>query len=173
MKIELEKGEGLEKGERYIVVDGVRWGQTVVTHHGVHGTRYRFRQYGSGDLAAERPDADKEYRRGVYDVRSEKRKRVWVENKLVLDPNWRPVEELVLEKVRMLVDGGKLRDPDVVRVEVEAREERRRREQEGRDAREKREFEVRAEKALDRTRGLNLTEQVRIIVELMRWAQTK
>lgn len=160
--VALEKGEGLGRGERYIVVDGVRWGRTVVSHHGVHGTKHLFRQEG-GELLIANPD--ERYPREIA-VRSERKR-------YSNAATWRPTESLVLEKAVELVATCRLRHPDNVREEQRRASEAYHAKAAKAEAKEQREFEAKAEEALDRTRGLNLTTQVKIIVEAMRWAQQK
>lgn len=163
--VKLERGEGLDKGERYIVVDGVRWGRTVISYHGMHGTRHKFEQIGSGH----RVKVDD---RDVW-VDSAKRRRVWVDNHLVPDPDWKPTDDLVLAKAVDLVGQCLLRHPDNVREEIKRQNEAYQRKQEQQAAKEQREFEAKATEMLDRLRGLNETSQVKIMVEAMRWAQTR
>lgn len=104
-------GEAFDRGERIIMVDGVRWGRTIVTSHGCHGTKHVFQQDG-GEVIIDKPDA--RYPHEVA-VRSQKRQK-WLGDK----DGWRPTEEVVLEKARELVAAGKLRHPDEVRREQEA-----------------------------------------------------
>jgi hypothetical protein len=104
-------GEGFDRGERIIMVDGVRWGRTIVTMHGCHGTKHVFYQDGGEIITADRGRHTSEIA-----IRSEKRQK-WLGDK----DTWRPTEERVLEKARELVATGKLRHPDVVKKEsVEA-----------------------------------------------------
>jgi len=97
-------GEAFERGERAIMVDGVRWGRTRVTWHGMHGNSVTF-QESSGEITDDNGRA--------ITVRS--KKRTWRE-----DVDGAPVvttEDRTLEKVRELIATGKLRHPDIVRAE--------------------------------------------------------
>lgn len=100
------EGEAFDRGERIIMVDGARWGRTIVTHHGMHGTKHVFLQ-DNGEVILDDPNARHPQEVAVRSMR----KRRWREGE------WRPTEEMVLEKARELVEAGKLRDPAVVRRE--------------------------------------------------------
>jgi hypothetical protein len=150
-----------DRGERIIVVDGVRWGRTVVTYHGCHGTAHKFRQEG-GDILCENPNA--RYPREIA-VRSVKRRR-WTG-----DP-WRPTHEAVLEKARELVAIGKLRHPDIVKAEHQKAMERYNERCAAIEEKRKQEFRERACQAL----GMNQDDGSQIIdrvVAAMEWAQTQ
>jgi hypothetical protein len=49
------KDDRFDRGERIIVVDGVRWGRTIVGHHGMHGTKHVFKQDRAGIIEAKQP----------------------------------------------------------------------------------------------------------------------
>jgi hypothetical protein len=144
-------GEAFDRGERIIVVDGARWGRTIVTYHGVHGTTHTFVQHHGGEIEG-------------ASVKSEKRR--W--NK----EGWRPTEDRVLEKVRELVSGGQLRHPDVVKAENEQAAERYRKQREKAEVEHAANFRKRALKAC----GANVNPDdplVDRVVEAMKWAQTQ
>lgn len=162
MKVELQKGEGLEKGERYIVVDGVRWGQTIVEHHGMHGTTHMFRQEG-GEVLFDRPES----RYGQVKVHSMRTRRGRREE------GWRPTEELVLEKARELVAECRLRHPANYRAEQERAAKALQERQAKAEAKEQREFEEYAERVILDSAGLNMDARVKALVAAMRWAQTR
>lgn len=113
MNIELQKpppeAKGFEPGDRIIVVDNVRWGRTLVSRHGVWGTKYQFEQEGGETIINVVKDRAREI--AVRSIR----KRSYDQ-----DPVWRPTHELVLDKVRELIEAGKLRHPDVVKAEQAA-----------------------------------------------------
>lgn len=115
MKIELVKVKDDKQfgdGERAIMVDGVRWGRTRVARHGVHGTSHTFEQEGGETIIA---DPEAKYPSNVT-VRSERRR--WSN-----DPQPAPTLDRVLVMAMQLVDNGKLRHPDVVKAEQQARRE--------------------------------------------------
>jgi hypothetical protein len=166
--IELVKAEGLAKGERAIMVNGVRWGRTRVNYHGCHGQTHTFEQE-EGDELEERPGTRYP---GKVSVRSENRRHARI-RAIGRDepPDWKPTEQLVLEKVRELVAAGRLRDPSIVRSEHEAAAALYRKRSAEREIEEQAEFRRRACEALrinDET-----SEMVDRVVAAMRWAQTQ
>lgn len=104
-------GERFDRGERIIMVDGARWGRTIVTSHGCHGTKHVFKQ-DRGEVLM-----DSKYPTEIA-IRSQKRRHWDSADK------WRPTEEMVLEKAKELVVTGKLRDPTIVQREHEKAMER-------------------------------------------------
>lgn len=166
MNITLERDEKLNRGERYIVVDGVRWGRTIVSYHGVHGTSHAFRQEG-GDLIGE-------LSKGGYfhevSVRSEK-KRLFQEDK------WRPTEEKVMEKIRDLIRDGRLRHPDIVRAEAAETNRQINEKRKEIDRKKQEQFEAMAREAVASIASVlsheSYLETVNRIVNAMRWAQTQ
>lgn len=162
VKPPFEKGDYFDRGERAIFVDGVRWGRTIVTFHGCHGTTHTFVQ-DKGHTIEERPG---ERYPGEVSVRSQKRRK-WLDSN-----DWRPTEEKVMEKITELINTGRLRHPNIVKTENEqAMEEYRAR---ARKAEEKQQAKLRerACKAL----GINQDDGSEIIdrvVEAMKWAQTQ
>ena len=175
MKIELAKpepgtfgprgigdNERFDRGERIILVDGARWGRTSVTTHGRHGMRYRFLQDGRSEVIEER--ANNSTYKVPATVWGDKvaRRHAYGNNKPVA-----PVEERIIEKVREMIETGLLRDPVVVRgdIEEEARQYRAQRA----DARRAEEaaFHARACAAL----GVSIndhSEKVQAVIDAMR-----
>lgn len=172
-QIELRRcdGEkGFDRGERAIYVDGVRWGRTRIFHHGVHGTAHAFQQSDGSYIE----DTSKHGNQLKVQVRSMRKR--------YSNPDtWRPTEEIVLEKAKELVAAGRLRHPDVVRAEVDAEHALYMFKKSVRERKEQ-------EKLNDRARGVlrNLQayigvpsgqpapqEDVDLIVEAMKWAQTQ
>lgn len=164
-------GETFTDGERVILVDGVRWGRTVVTRHGVHGTKTWFEQEG-GDRVTVR-GVLKGGRRDVY-VRSAnpREARRFIDGEYRLPDDFRATATLVLAQVIELVDTGALRDPAVVRRESEARRaEHARRLTEGAE-RERQAFRKRAIEALTVGGVMGYTEQmIGAVIAAMIWAQ--
>jgi hypothetical protein len=114
-----ERGELFERGERVILVDGVRWGRTYVRSMGPRGTSTTFKQE-SGETVGQ------ELRPGKFidiyvDSTSERHAKQFIGGSYRLPDNFKSTEELVLEKARELVAAGKLRDPVIVKAEREAR----------------------------------------------------
>lgn len=170
MKVTLEKSteRGFSRGERAIMVDGVRWGRTVVTHHGVHGTKHVFWQEGGDPIYEDK----REKRPREIVVRSMRRRRFSDAGE------WQTTESLVLEKAIELVKAGKLRDPDVVRAETAAANERYREQAAAQEAERKAAFEARARDVLIALAVIGLTNQpnpedIAAVVAAMEWAQTQ
>lgn len=155
-------GEAFDRGERIIMVDGVRWGRTIVTSHGCHGTKHRFQQ-DHGEVIIEKPDA--RYPQEVA-VRSHKRQK-WLGDK----DTWRPTEEVVLEKAKELVASGKLRHPDVVKKEQDEAMEQYSARAAEREQQRVAEFRAKAMEALQ----INDPESeiIERVVKAMEWAQSK
>lgn len=116
-KIELVKpdadAKGFDRGERIIMVDGVRWGRTHVKSHGRRGTTTTFEQEHGEEIAEQYAGTERACYYAVK-VHSERARRY--ERGVP-----RSTEELVLEKIKELIGSGKLRDPAIVKAEVEAR----------------------------------------------------
>lgn len=153
-------GESFGRGERIIMVDGVRWGRTTVTGRGCHGTVHTFQQQGGeviGDTSTN----------GYFheiDVRSQKKR--WNDT-----GEWKPTEKRVLEKARELVAAGRLRHPDVVKREQD--EGRKRVAERMRRNEEQRQQEFQ-ERAMEATRANDPdSEIVARVVAAMEWAQTQ
>jgi hypothetical protein len=163
VKSESTPNDRFDRGERVILVDGVRWGRTIVTFHGVHGTKHCFEQQG-GDVLLQNPK-DK-YPREIA-VRSMRKRRRYGN-----DVPWRPTEEVVLEKARELVEAGRLRDPKIVaREQDEAHQHYIQRCAEA-DAAKRAAFIAKARDAL----GINSNDPsplVDRVVAAMEWAQTQ
>lgn len=156
MPIELVKADGLARGERAILVDGVRWGHTRVTWHGCHGTKTCFVQEGGSTIRT--VDEGEVYVWGTGT------RRQWLRSE-----EWRPTEDVVLDTIRGLIADGLLRHPAVVkreRDEILAKMELQRI---NREAREAREFRARALEAA----GSDDPDLIGRIVAAMRWAQLK
>lgn len=152
-------GEHFDRGERIIMVDGVRWGRTHVAYHGCNGTTHTFQQE-NGHVIEERPG---ERYPGEVSVRSMRRRGYF------RDKTWRPTEELVLEKARELVEASRLKHPDVVKAANEQAIERFRARAAKAEAKRTAEFRRRACEALrinDET-----SEIVDRVVEAMEWAR--
>lgn len=171
MKIELVKGDkAFDRGERIIMVDGVRWGRTHVKSRGMHGFQYTFEQE-HGDVIG-RTSAGR-FHEEIVRSASERHGRRFIDGEYRLPDDWKSTEELVHAKVVELVESGMLRDPKIVAAENEAASKRRAAQRITAQARENAAFEARAIKAAgdfddgNRNDG-NLVSR---IVEAMRWAQ--
>ncbi len=160
--------ERFDRGERLIMVDGVRWGRTHVSSHGVHGQRHTFQQQDGGKI--------------IVDPKSKHAREVSVSSKergrSIFDSSPKPTtEEKVLATVRELVATGKLRDPAIVRAENAESMKLYRAQQEAGKAREEAEFLAKAKEAAGYDAAFpvpsNATALVGRIVAAMRWAQTK
>lgn len=160
------KGDHFSPGERMILVDGVRWGRTIVSRHGCHGTRHKFQQDG-GEVLVD--DPNKRYPQATS-IRSVKRHHYDKEPHV-------PTLERVLAKAIELVNSCKLRDPAVVRAEQQAAMARHRENTAKAMAAETENFRARAEMVADPFKKQGLLSHdghehlVGRIVEAMRWAQ--
>lgn len=162
--IELKQSSerGFGRGERVILVDGIQWGRTRVEHHGPNGTSHTFEQEG-GEVIIDKSDV--RYPQYVK-VRTGRRGRLGRS-----DRDWRPTEEMVLEKVGELIANGKLRHPDIVRAEQQAaREQRRHRDHEAAKAKDAA-FESKAREALMMPDNVIESEMLDRVVAAMKWAQ--
>lgn len=161
--------EFFDRGERIIMVNGERWGRTHVKWHGVHGTTTHIQQEGGEILMRNPADIEtwKEYkwlsvssggRRGRH------------------EPNLKPIDELVIDKIRELIAAGRLRHPATIRAESEREMALDRAERAQAKEREAAEFRAKALEAAGYTGEPNDPESVAMverIIGAMRWAQTK
>jgi len=99
-------GEAFERGERAIMVDGIRWGRTRVTWHGMHGNSVTF-QDASNEITDDNGRA--------ITLRSQRKP--WRSTAAAVAEGWKSTEDRTLEKVRELIAAGKLRHPDIVKAE--------------------------------------------------------
>lgn len=164
------KREFFDRGERIIMVDGVRWGRTRVTWHGCHGTRTGFIQDNGEELG--RTSKGGYFHREAVSSPNARHAKQFITNPATgereyrLPDNFKSGEELVLEKVRELVATGKLRDPAVVKAESDAAHARY----------QKRQAEGEKREAAGYTGEPNDPESVELIdriVAAMRWAQVR
>jgi hypothetical protein len=155
------KDEYFDRGERIIVVDGVRWERTSVSSHGVHGQKHTFIQEHGETLG----EVSKHGYFHAFEVRSS-RKRRWGSN-----DDFRPTLEVVLDKVKELISEGKLRDPATVKAERDDVRERMRAQASARQTAEEQEFKDRAMQAT----GINDPDHETVVrvVKAMRWAQSQ
>lgn len=155
-----EGREFFDRGERLILVNGVRWGRTRVTYHGCHGTKHTLCQDGDGPVI-ENPGAKYERESAVRSVKF----RRWTGEPQV------KTEDLVIAKAAELVAAGRLRDPATVRREHAEAAKLYREQQERGAAREESEFRTKAAEAI----GANdlHSEAVDRVLAAMRWAQTQ
>lgn len=161
-----EDQEFFDRGERIILVDGERWGRTIVRWHGCNGTSTSFRQDGGEEIGR---TSKYGYFHAVT-VRSSGR-RPWHDK-----GEWKSTDQLVLDKVHELIAEKKLRPPAVVKAEAEAARARWRQQQAEREQREAAEFRVKALEAAGYTGEPNDPESVALverIVEAMKWAQAQ
>ncbi len=110
MQITLEPKEN-DSPNKYILVDGVRWGGTWVTHNGMHGKTYTIGQVnGAGKRCSEISVIDKSYYKGYRtpSVRSFRKKDLRYQN-----PDKRSTEQRIIDLAKELIDGGHLVSPDV------------------------------------------------------------
>lgn len=164
------KGDYFDRGERIILVDGVRWGRTHMKWHGCNGTTVTFSQEAGEEICDIRGNG--EYQRAIaVSVRSQGRheRRVWKDGRYIDNPEFKTTEELATIKAQELVAAGRLRDPEIVkreRAEAHARwiEQRARREVEKAEA-----WRRRAMEAL----GINDPESEMLgrVLALMEWAK--
>jgi hypothetical protein len=111
-----EQGDFFDRGERAIVVDGKRWGRTIVKGHGVWGNSHHFKQ-DADDMILKDGCKDEPWKEHYWErVDSDRNRRYRRDDNPVRD-----TFELVIEKVQALIAAGKLRDPDVVRSEQQKR----------------------------------------------------
>lgn len=157
-------GENFDHGERIILVDGVRWGRTIVTRHGCHGTKHQFVQHGGEVLLKE-----KNNRWSEYEIRSQKRQR-WLEREG--DPKRKTTEERVLEMAQMLVADGMLRHPDIVAKEQERAREVFAQAANERGLKRAADFRAKAIEALESVTGSNTGVELAIerVIAAMEWA---
>jgi hypothetical protein len=101
------QNERFDVGERIIVVDGVRWGRTIVQSKGPLGQIHRFHQDGGEGFIMDVYPPSRFNR--FTEVRSLKMR--------MRNRDFRTTEEAVLAKARELVADGLLRDPAIVRRE--------------------------------------------------------
>lgn len=96
------------RGDRTIMVDGVRWGYVEMKGHGCHGPSYEFHDvHGAGIHVVFNSG-----RISVHQLESVHMPRKWDRN---ADP--RDIEQRIIDKTRELIDAGKLRDPGVIAAE--------------------------------------------------------
>lgn len=156
---------GFDRGERAIMVDGIRWGRTKVAWRGRHGTATTFVQEG-GHTLIENPGAKFEREITIRSTGKFERRRSSESNP------FKTTEQQTLAKVIELVANGTLRDPAVVRAENERRMDEWRAGRAIAQQEEDAEFRRRAISAL----GLESDDAGDIIdrvVAAMRWAQTQ
>lgn len=157
-------------GERLILVDGVRWGRTIVRRHGRRGTLHTFVQEGGGEIR--NPPTYEGGKPQAVIVCSSRKRRQRIDNIFKATPD-RIVttEELVLEKAQQLIADDRLRDPVIVRKEIDARRAMLRQNQLRHDAEEMQAFRQRASEALDLYALRGRKESIDAIVAAMKWAQ--
>lgn len=121
MNIELAKcfysnGQAMV-GIRRILVDGVEWGRIVPKHRGPRGVSYRFMD---GFLNPVMNAGENLKKLSSWEVES----RRYVAER---DPaDRRPLDDFFLDEVEKLVKDGLLRDPALLKAEMEAEERERR-----------------------------------------------
>lgn len=152
-----------------ILVDGVQWGQTRVEFRGRNGTVTKFEQL-HGDIISskEGEEALKDFR-GYHDVK------VWsdkIELRGVKTPS-KPLDERVIDKIKELIEKGKLRHPDVVRAENEKAEKDRELKYSARQKAEDEAFRTKAMEALGLNDPNSDDSRIAKVIEAMRWAQTQ
>ena len=162
------QSESFIDGERIILVDGIRWGRTVVTRHGSQGTRTFFVQEGGGRVSLPGP----RYGREVY-VRSAnpRHARRVIGGHYTLPPDFKSTAQLVLDKVIELVNEGMLRDPVLVRSEAAKRQAEYDRRVAAGAEKERQAFRKRAEGVLVQVFAGNHEEQIAAVIDAMKWAQ--
>lgn len=164
MKVTLEKSteRGFSRGERMILIDGVRWGRTIVTHHGMHGTSYTFKQ-DDGDVITD-GDPKRPHPITIRPV---------TKRYIRMGQVWRPTEELIIEKVTELVKSGKLRDPAAVRAENRTATEKWRAKKAAQEAAQEAALVAKAREALVTAVTSLEAEGLAAILAAMKWAQTQ
>jgi hypothetical protein len=164
MKVTLEKSDTLDRGERLIRVDGVVWGRTIVSSHGVHGKKHMFHQEHGETIG----DVSKSGHFHEVCVRSTKRKSWPVDDK-----ESKPTFELVLEKAIELINAGRLRHPESVKQEQERFRAQYHEREVKRAKAEQDLFETKAREALDGIPDDIAAPVLDKVIAAMRWAQTQ
>jgi hypothetical protein len=132
--------------------------------HGCHGPSYHFVQDGGPGGYLTEPSTSGRYTHDISVQATRKRRR---------PADGPSIDQLLVNKVRELIETGKLRDPAIVRAKQEQRAVDLAREREQQDAQEQKEFEERAEQAI---RSAHYKDDPRLrdeIIAAIRWAQTK
>lgn len=172
MNIELvrSKDPGFDRGERIILIDGVRWGRTHMQWRGCHGTETTFSQEHGKKIGT--------VSKGGYfhPIRvmsaTARRSRRWIEGKgYVLPSDFQTTEQRTVSRIAELIYDGQLRHPEIVQAETAQRHA---------DYRAKRQ-QVQAEaeeafkaKAMEAVRANDPdSEIVQRVIEAMRWAQDR
>jgi hypothetical protein len=162
-----------DRGERIIMVDGVRWGRTMVHSMGSRGTETTF-----VDMVGTTIGAPTASGRHFLPVRvmsaSRKSSMVLTGTGYRLPDGFKDTEQLTLEKAIELVEQGKLRAPEIVEAELAEKAAELRANREARKALDDREFRTRAAIAVT----LSVTDPLYSdaldrVIAAMRWAQEK
>jgi hypothetical protein len=174
--IRIEPWPGI-RGRKRILVDGVEWGSIHMESHGCHGPTYHFVQMGSNGGYLSEPSASGRSHHDISVQATGKRRRQADEP---------PINQLLLYKIRELIEAGKLRDPAVVKGEQKREAEAMAARNAEIEAEERREFEARADAAITEASNNDLLggtlefvhEDQRAILRdaimaAMRWAQTR
>src|SRR5262245_17057789 len=90
-------------GTRYILVDGVRWGRASRESHGTRGATFTFFQEGASGA-----------------IRDDKSHCPWEIHRVKA-----PYDQRIIDEAHKLIEVGKLRDPAIVRAEVDAARKKR------------------------------------------------
>lgn len=160
-----------DRGERIIIVDGMRWGRTAVRSRGQHGNVITFEQHEGETLSEPTYEGSTRFRDIYVSTGGRRNKRSQV-----------PVpstDEVVLAKVKELIEAGKLRHPEIVKAEVEARRASFAASNSRAQQAENERFRAKAIEAagVDRPEGVKLyTDEEHLvarIIEAMRWAQSQ
>jgi hypothetical protein len=146
------------RGNKAIMVDGLRWGTIHMETHGCWGSSYWFNQtgiQGQQITSGDRPvkvygDKGERRRLGTYDAVA-------------------PVAERLHAKATELIASGLLRHPDSVKAEQAERAARWRASEAERDCKATDRLRAKAREALGDGIGEN---ELTIIVGLMKWAQS-
>lgn len=161
------QGDYFDRGERAILVDGIRWGRTHVKSHGPRGYSVFFSQAGDGDYIYRDGKERKDWNRvSVHKPR-----------RGMFDPPGKTTEDMVFEMVQGLLQEGKLVDPATMKARNDAALAKMR--EEMRPAHRLAEDQEFRDKALDACGFINepnSTESVALVarvIEAMRWAQAK
>jgi len=166
-------GEAFDRGERIIMVDGERWGRTVVTFHGCHGTRHVIKQDHGSIIEAEEGEPKHYENDGVCIFVGGRRMRRWQDGQ---EPP--STETQVQELVEKLIAQGRLIHPMDKKQQNDAAMAAYRKRVAEAEAKEEAALRARAIEALTAMRFAGLTDPqindaIEHIMAAMKWAQTR
>lgn len=170
MNITLQKTDRAEK--KWIMVDGVRWGDVWRTSHGMYAPTYTFHYPDNGELMEPTNNGKRE--RNIVVTAQNKHEKRWAKNPDEVDK--RTTDERVTDKIKELIASGQLKSPEAKAAETAEELRAYRERQKAIEDRENAEFDQKAREALEEHRYDDTpisTDQIAAVVAAMRWAQTK